>query len=722
MTDRMSSFALRLPLLEGESLASLEIRLSRENAYGSDNMPQILLRDRWKERGIRDSATNPIHSYSYETLSGLTGLSQTMLYNSTFHRFAGTLTPPAERLDYVKLDTGESYPLLSAALIHKQTRAPRLMAFCPECLNECFHHKIQWSFLPVSVCLKHKKMLLTECSRCGSSQSILNLLNGTCPQCHLSLAENEAVSVSDDEERLTAHAVLQSLLGLSVSMGHRPSVLPDVPPRILLYLIQGIRMSVMHNPAISRQDDISIPPLDTVRALKRLVDHTTNRMPELMYYSYAYAFAAVLDWPYRFHVLLSRLHRETKRSRSGLHGLGSFYTRWIAENWLRPEFQFVQDEFKIYLDRTIVPSAAKVNRYREKQDTEDRSSQTYLLPAHVKAILHIDDNTLKRLIEQDILPCNMLPKKKWNTDKTFFAKDVLNLKKQWDSGLTLDATASRLGVTEAITKDLLEFGLLNALRGPTADGSDEWLMEDESVTVLNQRIWALSAPLDDQDMPDMLTLKQAAQKAIGVGMNAARLIQAVQQEKLAAWRVCDHIFEGLKTLRIVQSDLQRLIDETQTANHWLSRADIARLMGVKHTVVSKWVDAGLITPVSMNGNVPHFDEAQIQQFKGEHVFTEEAAEIIRIGILTVQKWIRGGRLKAVSGADIDGCHRWLLKRIDVERLRPENRLTAPQAAKLMGIGEAQFLVWIKQGRVQPVSGPGIDGMGQFLFLLDQITL
>jgi len=721
MTNRMSPFALRLPLLEGESLASLEIRLSRENAYGSDNMPQILLRDRWNERGIRDSATNPVHSYSYETLSGLTGLSQTMLYNSTFHRFAGTLMPPVERLDYVKLDTGESYPLLSAALIHKQTRASRLMAFCPECLNECFHHKVQWSLLPVSVCLKHKKMLLIECSRCGSSQSILNLLDGTCPQCHVSLAENEAVSVSDDEERLTAHAVLHSLLGLPVSVDYQPSVLPVVPPRVLLYLVQGIRTSVMHNSAVSRQD-MGIPPLDTVRALTRLVDHTTERMPELMYYSYAYAFAAVLDWPYRFHTLLSCLHREIKRSRSGLHGFGSFYTRWIADNWLRPEFQFVQDEFEIYLDRTIVPSAAKVSRYREKQDTEDRSSQTYLLPAHVKAILHIDDNTLKRLSAQATLPCNMLPRKKWNTDRTFLAKDVLNLKKQWDSGLTLDATASRLGVTAVIAKNLIDFGLLKALRGPTADGSDEWLMEDESVTTLNQRIWALSAPLDDQDMPDMLTLKQAAQKAIGVGLNAARLIQAVQQERLAAWRVLDHIFEGLKTLRIAPSDLQRLIDETQTTNHWLSRADIARLMEVKHTVVSKWVDAGLINPVSMNGNVPHFDEVQIQRFKAEHVFTEEAAEMMGIGILTVQKWIRGRRLKAVSGADIDGCHRWLLKRVDVERLRPENRLTAPQAAKLMGIGEAQFLVWIKQGRVQPVSGPGIDGMGQFLFLLDQITL
>jgi len=126
--------------------------------------------------------------------------------------------------------------------------------------------------------------------------------------------------------------------------------------------------------------------------------------------------------------------------------------------------------------------------------------------------------------------------------------------------------------------------------------------------------------------------------------------------------------------------------------------------------------------VTRSGLAVYFNRMAVQRFIDDHVFVEDAAEIMDIGVLAVQKWARAGRLKAVSGPDIDGCHRWLFRRADVEQLRPENRLTAPQAAKLMGIGEATLSRWIREGKVNSVSGPGIDGMRQHLFLRKKLLL
>jgi hypothetical protein len=65
---------------------------------------------------------------------------------------------------------------------------------------------------------------------------------------------------------------------------------------------------------------------------------------------------------------------------------------------------------------------------------------------------------------------------------------------------------------------------------------------------------------------------------------------------------------------------------------------------------------------------------------------------------------------------VDDCHRSLFRREDVEGLRREHRRTAPQMAKLLGISRSQIAARIRQGKLKPVSGPGISGCGHYLFI------
>jgi len=136
-------------------------------------------------------------------------------------------------------------------------------------------------------------------------------------------------------------------------------------------------------------------------------------------------------------------------------------------------------------------------------------------------------------------------------------------------------------------------------------------------------------------------------------------------------------------------------------------------------VVRRWVQNGLLRPVASYANTHYFSQAEVEQFMANHLFTETAAEILQVGKLVVQKWARAGRLKPVSGPDVDGGHRYLFRRDEVERMRPENRLTAPEMAKRLGISRSQLGEWIRQGKIVPISGPGIDGAKHYLFVWQQ---
>ncbi len=55
---------------------------------------------------------------------------------------------------------------------------------------------------------------------------------------------------------------------------------------------------------------------------------------------------------------------------------------------------------------------------------------------------------------------------------------------------------------------------------------------------------------------------------------------------------------------------------------------------------------------------------------------------------------------------------WLL----AYSLLPGKRRTTSQLARDLGISRSQIVQWVKEGKIRPVSGPGIDKSGHYLFV------
>jgi hypothetical protein len=66
---------------------------------------------------------------------------------------------------------------------------------------------------------------------------------------------------------------------------------------------------------------------------------------------------------------------------------------------------------------------------------------------------------------------------------------------------------------------------------------------------------------------------------------------------------------------------------------------------------------------------------------------------------------------------LTACHHYLFRRSDIEQLSPEKRRTAPQLGRDLGMSRSQIVQWVKDGKIKPVSGPGIDKSGHYLFTI-----
>lgn len=369
---------------------------------------------------------------------------------------------------------------------------------------------------------------------------------------------------------------------------------------------------------------------------------------------YTTAFAALVNWPDGLPEFLSKFSppgTATTLARS----FQFLYTQWLQYRWQSPEFQFLQEAFDDYVVKHYPASVLQADRYRHKADLIDHLPYT-----------------------------------------------------------TLAGARQQLGLSVDLVLALVKAGLLTTTAEPGLKGSNHWLISQQSIKGLLDRMKQNTTRVVPSEFT--IDLPTAARMLAVVGLNAAGIFARIAEGRLhACWPS-----SRLDKVLFAEADLQACIRQVQAENHWLRREEIAARLGVKVTVITKWIKAGLLTPVVTHAQTLYFDQDKVEDFLQGHVFSDEAAQILEVGLEVVQKWARQGRLRPVVGGEGDDCHRYLFRREEVERLRPAHRLTGPQLAQRLGLSRAQLWQWIKQEKVKPVSGPGIDGSRHYLFVLPPV--
>jgi hypothetical protein len=351
----------RTELQTNESLPSLLLRLSKKNGYHSPTMIARLCLERLS---YRDYVTRPTRSQTYQVLANLVRIDAKELYASSVNRLATTVTPPPLMPQLIMLPSDQIVPVMSNGYLRRHTWSESDAQFCPLCLQESAHHRLDWMPLAVSVCLTHRCLLVRGCPRCHENLTIADLLEVRCAHCDFDLATAPVVDVSADEIGLFGQMMILSWLGLHPLPEHSGS-LPDQPPSVLYRFLDGLCRTIMG--VRKSWPDLHEPP-DGMDPSFFPCASKRDIIPAKAYILYTTAFQGVIRWPSGFHDFLDayRLRDGRSEGKYVYYDLHYIYAYWLEKVWRHSDFWFVQEAFDRYLLDRYPELLSRLRRGREK--------------------------------------------------------------------------------------------------------------------------------------------------------------------------------------------------------------------------------------------------------------------------------------------------------------------------------------------------------------------
>ena len=113
-----------------------------------------------------------------------------------------------------------------------------------------------------------------------------------------------------------------------------------------------------------------------------------------------------------------------------------------------------------------------------------------------------------------------------------------------------------------------------------------------------------------------------------MGLKSADIWERIVEQRLPGF--CPLGTGNLKPVFLSGADLRRHINHVKQERHLLNYHEIALRFKVKSTVVARWIDNGLLTPSLKIGAAEYFTQAEVDDFCANHIFTEQAAEILEV--------------------------------------------------------------------------------------------
>ncbi len=686
----------------GESLASFLIRLGKANFYEPPGiLAELIFEGAGDEAFIKDRLDLPRQVTVFERITRLAQAEPLQLYAASAHRFARVITPPESKLDFLDLPEKSVVSLLPEGVAQKLLRPASACQYCPLCVKQAPYHRLNWVVIATAACLEHKCLLVNQCYNCQRPLQVLDIVNAGCSKCGVDLGKAPCVYIHGDEIGLLAQQVIQAwLFNTSVSLDS-DCYMPLRSPRVLFRLIDGLRCTAQRL-AISGWTYLHTLPVyhNSLEASFELGSRSLT--PYQSYCVYSTAFQGILHWPKGFYEFLDAHYGqrdETVRASSIRKDLGSTYSHWLQRTWRHAEFDFVQEAFNLYITKQYGISASILhsNRFRNTPGLLDTFSEVSI--NYAAELVGVTPSTLQRFTRAGQL--------EMTKDDPIFVRqaDVLKLYETWNSSAGLKEAAHVLGVSEDIVLAMVAIGLLASAQNP-ATGFQSWQFNEKDLYQLLEKIKSQTKVHTEQGRVNFFSVSLicASRITTQIGLNAASILARVADGTLQAYRLPSSEF-SCKDLLFDPNDLSAYIEAVKEERGWMSRKEVTKRLKIKDGTLAKWVRAGLLVPAVVHINAQYFDKATVEKFIVDHVTSEGAAKLLGIGILAVQRWVRQGRLQAVSGPGIDECHDYLFRKESLLQWR-NGRLSFGEALDLLGVSASTLHRWTGEGKITPLDDMG----------------
>ncbi len=688
------------PIKESESFPSFLFRLGKANFYQSPTiLTNCILNGIGEEDLLKDHIDLPMQAATFERIARLARVECFPLYETSAHRFAQVITAPDSQMSLLDLPDNHVVPLLSERIAQKQLRPTSASQYCPLCVQRHRYHRLIWHATATSVCLEHKCLLTNRCYSCSRLISIGDIVNGYCRKCGVALNKAPCISIEEDEIGMLAQQVIQGwLLDTSVSLPDSYG-LPSHPSRVVFRVLEGLRLTTQRLARSGWMNFHTVPAHHDTLMVPFKPD-SLSLTPYQSFCVYTTAFKALTHWPQEFYAFLDvqyEQHCKDMRRSTLQKDFGSIYSHWLQREWRYATFDFVQDAFNLYIADRYGISPSILRSDRFHRSPAALRKFSFVSINYAAELAGVTPATIHRLIDSGQLE---------TTQDSVFVKreEVLRLRETWNFFVGLKEATETLGVSEEVVLRIVDIHLLSPEQSPHT-GFTSWKFHEKNLCRLLENIKKHAIPYERlEGVRPSLNIAGAARILTQVGLNAASILALVANGKLPAYRQSSLRF-CCKDLLFVTKDLRAYMKTTLVERGWLSRQEVIARLEVKDGTLAKWVKTGLLATAAIYVNAQYFEKDAVEKFVAEYVKSKEAANTLGIGVLAVQKWARQGRLQAVSGPGIDEHHEYLFSKEYLLQWHG-GRLPFGRAKAILGVSAATLHRWVHEGKVVPLDDMG----------------
>lgn len=615
-----------------------------------------------------DAYYAPTHTNTYTVLSKLTGLETYKIYCGTKHSFLSLVSEIGKNVDNVTLDSGITVPLLRKG--ENKILKRNNLQFCPYCLQEETFQRRAWIFQQVSACIDHQCLLIDKCPTCARDLDLDGIMNGKCTRCEFPITNAEAISIAQDIKGLK----YQKLLYFWINSGP-PIDLPLVSePKQTLY---AMALSIIE------KIFLSAPPLEDLHRIPdreepKKVWGWRNQSLEQIYIAWTTAIDALINWPENFQKFINCYmggrDRPLNPMTMGLvsHWLGTWIDLWPREK--HPYIYPGLDEcVSMFCTWKTTPFRNQYYSVTENKITIEHPMLTRFKWVEIKeaqASLKVSSLLLSLMLKQGLFNTKNATGHFTKSD-LLLCEDVLRLKKRWIHNIPRKDVSKILGISKEFCLGLIEAQVLEGTNELGEYGVQ--FVELESINRLLEQLYRYSRFDPYRTSPrSFFTLDQAIQLLAPYNYDAVTLIKlATNGELQANYRRGKPLGEVL----FYKSALSKLTNKLATRGKVTACGKISQRKGVQDSVVLDWSTVGFLHPPILGKTSYYFYKKEAEEFEIKYASLPETLRILAIEEQTLLDWIKEGKLNCVSGPHLEGGPAYLFRRQDVYKLRLSDLIT-----------------------------------------------
>jgi hypothetical protein len=329
--------------------------------------------------------------------------------------------------------------------------------------------------------------------------------------------------------------------------------------------------------------------------------------------------------------------------------------------WKHPTFAFIQEVFNDYLvERMPVYQLMSSKRVRDYPELVERSE-------------YLDLNRSRQYLQSSVLSIYRLANEGHLTLHRFEGdargvwlsrQEMDELRQRWQHHLRLHDVVRLLGVSPRLIHELIGAGLLCTIPHDAGVKQDGPYIHTDALNQFIHRLKRCVTVRPNASDTSVSLLNVCIRHGGSVKLDLVQLLERVLAGKITAY----HPHETLLPLNAMWfdvDDVENLSESVKTEQDWINLTEAPAYLGVGRRVFGHLLDTGLLQPQQSFGRKQLYRKSDLLALRERCITSTQTAQLIGISPGYITSLVHLGSLKPISGPGVNQHGHYLFDRQDI---------------------------------------------------------